>query len=165
MRRLRAILLQDLAVLQPRFPSLPFFAYPPFSGPDWDDFVLAVQSDVAASEPPSLRLQRALPEINAAFESSRDTVLLLALYGALPPQSGQCASPPTFPLVLWCSFSAPPSINATTSPLRSHLQECARTRLAGALGGAQFRGRGAANGHGRNTLAVRKYYYSYTAMP
>ena len=34
LRRLRAILLQDLAVLQPRYPSLPFFAYPPFSGPD-----------------------------------------------------------------------------------------------------------------------------------
>lgn len=75
MRRLRTVLLQDLAVLQPRFPSLPFFAYPPFSGPDWDEFVLTVRSDVAASEPPSLLLQRALPEISAAFESSRDAVL------------------------------------------------------------------------------------------
>ncbi|KAK4119906.1 hypothetical protein N657DRAFT_626024 [Parathielavia appendiculata] len=75
MRRLRTVLLQDLAVLQPRFPSLPFFAYPPFSGPDWGAFALAVRSDVAASEPPSLLLQRALPEISAAFESSRDAVL------------------------------------------------------------------------------------------
>ncbi|RKK35078.1 hypothetical protein BFJ69_g18685, partial [Fusarium oxysporum] len=30
MRRLRIVLLQDLAVLQPRYPSLPFFAYAPF---------------------------------------------------------------------------------------------------------------------------------------
>jgi hypothetical protein len=75
MRRLRTVLLQDLAVLQPRFPSLPFFAYPPFFGPDWDEFALAVRSDAGASEPPSLLLQRALPEISAAFESSRDAVL------------------------------------------------------------------------------------------
>jgi hypothetical protein len=74
-RRLRTVLLQDLAVLQPRFPSLPFFAYPPSSGPDWGEFALAVRSDVAASEPPSLLLQRALPEVSAAFESSRDAVL------------------------------------------------------------------------------------------
>jgi hypothetical protein len=37
MRRLRIVLLQDLAVLQPRFPSLPFFSYPPFHGPEWDE--------------------------------------------------------------------------------------------------------------------------------
>ena len=34
MRRLRTVLLQDLAIIQPRYPSLPFFAYPPFYGPD-----------------------------------------------------------------------------------------------------------------------------------
>jgi hypothetical protein len=32
MRRLRIVLLQDLAVLQPRYPSLPFFALPELSG-------------------------------------------------------------------------------------------------------------------------------------
>jgi hypothetical protein len=31
-KRLRTILLQDLAILQPRFPSLPFFSYAPFYG-------------------------------------------------------------------------------------------------------------------------------------
>jgi hypothetical protein len=34
MRRLRVVLLQDLAVLQPRYPSLPFFAHAPFYGPE-----------------------------------------------------------------------------------------------------------------------------------
>ena len=33
MRRLRLVLLQDLAVLQPRYPSLPFFSHAPFYGP------------------------------------------------------------------------------------------------------------------------------------
>ncbi|KAG6997435.1 hypothetical protein FocnCong_v013424 [Fusarium oxysporum f. sp. conglutinans] len=33
MRRLRIVLLQDLAVLQPRYPLLPFFAYAPFNRP------------------------------------------------------------------------------------------------------------------------------------
>ena len=52
--------------------------------------------------------------------------MVLALYGALPPWSGQCASPPTVPLVLWCSLSAPPRSSITTaSPLRSHLQDMA----------------------------------------
>jgi hypothetical protein len=55
MRRLRIVLLQDLAVLQPRYPSLPFFAYAPFNGPEWDEFAVAVRSDaVGATEPLSL---------------------------------------------------------------------------------------------------------------
>ena len=37
---------------------------------------------------------------------------------------------PTSSLVLWCSVSAPPPINATTSPLRSHLQDRPRSRLS-----------------------------------
>jgi hypothetical protein len=75
MQRLRLVLLQDLAVLQPRFPSLPFFAHPPFYGPDWDQFALAVQSDTAAAEPQSLLLQRALPELSLVLQSSREAVL------------------------------------------------------------------------------------------
>jgi hypothetical protein len=75
MRRLRTVLLQDLAVLQPRYPSLPFFDHPPFYGPDWDEFALAVRSDAAASEPQSLLLQRALPELNSVLESTREAVL------------------------------------------------------------------------------------------
>ena len=56
-RRLCLVLLQDLAVLQPRYPALPFFAYAPFCGPEWDEFAAAVQADaVAGAEPQSLLL-------------------------------------------------------------------------------------------------------------
>lgn len=56
MRRLHTILLQDLAVLQPRYLGLPFFAHAPFYGPEWDP-----------SEPQSLLLQRALPELSSVL--------------------------------------------------------------------------------------------------
>ena len=76
MRRLRTVLLQDLAVLQPRYPTLPFFSHAPFHGPVWDEFALAVRSDVVAgAEPPSMLLQRALPELSSVLESSREAVL------------------------------------------------------------------------------------------
>jgi hypothetical protein len=75
MRRLRTVLLQDLAVLQPRYPSLPFYSYAPFTGPDWDAFALLVQADGAASVPQSLLLQHALPELSSVLESTRETVL------------------------------------------------------------------------------------------
>ena len=76
MRRLRTVLLQDLAVLQPHYPSLPFFAHAPFYGPAWDEFALAIRSDAGVgAEPPSLLLQRALPELSGVLESSRDALL------------------------------------------------------------------------------------------
>ncbi|KAG6989224.1 High-osmolarity-induced transcription protein 1 [Fusarium oxysporum f. sp. conglutinans] len=76
MRRLRIVLLQDLAVLQPRYPSLPFFAYAPFDGPEWDEFAVAVRSDtVGATEQLSLLIQRALPELSGVLESTREAVL------------------------------------------------------------------------------------------
>ncbi|KAJ9413543.1 transcriptional activator of glycolytic enzymes-domain-containing protein [Fusarium oxysporum] len=76
MRRLRIVLLQDLAVLQPHYPSLPFFAYAPFNGPEWDEFAVAVRSDaVGATEPLSLLVQRALPELSGVLESTREAVL------------------------------------------------------------------------------------------
>ena len=76
MRRLRVVLLQDLAVLQPRYPSLPFFAHAPFYGPEWDEFALAVRSDAAgAAEPQSLLIQRALPELSGVLESTREALL------------------------------------------------------------------------------------------
>jgi hypothetical protein len=75
MRRLRTVLVHDLAVLQPRYPSLPFFAHPPFCGPDWDAYALRVQSDTTVSEPQSLLLQRALPELSSVLESTREAVL------------------------------------------------------------------------------------------
>uniref|UniRef100_A0A0D2XRY2 Ndc10 domain-containing protein n=1 Tax=Fusarium oxysporum (strain Fo5176) TaxID=660025 RepID=A0A0D2XRY2_FUSOF len=66
----------DLAVLQPRYPSLPFFAYAPFNGPEWDEFAVAVRSDaVGATEPLSLLVQRALPELSGVLESTREAVL------------------------------------------------------------------------------------------
>lgn len=75
MRRLRTILLQDLAVLQPRYPSLPFYSYAPFTGPEWAAFALLVQADGAASAPQSLLLQRALPELSSVLESTREALL------------------------------------------------------------------------------------------
>ncbi|KAK7592307.1 hypothetical protein V3481_006928 [Fusarium oxysporum f. sp. vasinfectum] len=76
MRRLRIVLLQDLAVLQPRYPSLPFFAYAPFNGSEWDEFAVAVRSDAAgATEPLSLLVQRALPELSGVLESTREALL------------------------------------------------------------------------------------------
>ncbi|RKK30564.1 hypothetical protein BFJ67_g15682, partial [Fusarium oxysporum f. sp. cepae] len=76
MRRLRIVLLQDLAVLQPRYPSLPFFAYAPFNGSEWDEFAVAVRSDaVGATEPLSLLVQRALPELSGVLESTREALL------------------------------------------------------------------------------------------
>ncbi|KAM4067513.1 centromere DNA-binding protein complex CBF3 subunit [Hirsutella rhossiliensis] len=76
MRRLRIVLLQDLAVLQLRYPSLPFFAYAPFSGPEWDEFAVAVRSTaVGAMEPVSLLVRRALPELSGVIECTREALL------------------------------------------------------------------------------------------
>ena len=75
MRRLRIVLLQDLAVLQPRYPSLPFYAYAPFIGSEWEAFAMLVQADGAASAPQSLLLQRALPELSSVLESTREALL------------------------------------------------------------------------------------------
>jgi len=76
LRHLRVVLLQDLAVLQPRYPALLFYAYAPFCGPEWDDFARLVQADAAgASEPQSLLLQRALPELSSVLQSSREAIL------------------------------------------------------------------------------------------
>ena len=77
LQHLRTVLLQDLAVLQPRYPSLPFYAYPPFQGPEWAAFAATVQASAAeeATEPQSLLLQRALPELAKVIESTRSAIL------------------------------------------------------------------------------------------
>jgi len=76
LRHLRVVLLQDMAVLQPRYPGLPFFAHAPFSTPEWRDYALLVQADATgASEPLSLLVQRALPELSGVLESSREAIL------------------------------------------------------------------------------------------
>lgn len=51
MQRLCIVLLQDLAVLQPRYPSLPFYTHTSFIGPEWEAFAMLVQADGAATEP------------------------------------------------------------------------------------------------------------------
>ena len=94
MRRLRIVLLQDLAVLQPRFPSLPFFNHAPFHGREWEDFAHTTQASVEdTTEPPSLLLQRALPEIYGVMESTRKAMLHSnhQLVGQLSGQLGQLA--------------------------------------------------------------------------
>jgi hypothetical protein len=76
MRRLRTVFLQDFAVLQPRYPSLPFFVYALFYGLAWDEFALAVRSNAGvAAEPPSLLLQHTLPKLSGVLKSSREALL------------------------------------------------------------------------------------------
>jgi hypothetical protein len=76
MRYLRAVLLQDLAILQPQFPELPFFRHQPFYGPDWDTYAVSVQTAVRETpDPPSLLLQRALPELCTILENMRANLL------------------------------------------------------------------------------------------
>ena len=94
MRRLRIVLLQDLAVLQPRFPSLPFFNHAPFHGREWEGFASTVQARVEdTTEPPSLLLQRALPEIYGVMDSTRKAILHSSyqLVGQLSGQLGELA--------------------------------------------------------------------------
>ena len=76
MKRLRIVLLQDLAVLQPQFPSLPFFSYPPFYGEEWETFARTAQASITdTAEPPSLLLQRALPDLCGLIENTRSAIL------------------------------------------------------------------------------------------
>jgi len=76
LRRLRVVLLQDLAALQPQFPTLPFFSYAPFHGPDWAVFAKSVQASVDdAEEPASLLVKRVLPELYSLVESTCSAIL------------------------------------------------------------------------------------------
>lgn len=76
MRRLRVVLLQDLAALQPQFPTLPFFSHAPFRGPDWAAFAKSVQASIDdPEEPASLLVKRALPELYSLVESTRSAIL------------------------------------------------------------------------------------------
>jgi hypothetical protein len=76
MRRLHIVLLQDLAVLPPWLPLLPFFFYAPLYSSEWEDFALTVQAGITDTvEPPSLLLQRALPELYGLIESTRSAIL------------------------------------------------------------------------------------------
>ena len=76
MKRLRIVLLQNLAVLQPQYLFLPFFSYPPFYGKKWEEFARTVRANITdTAEPPSLLLQRTLPELCGLIENTRLAIL------------------------------------------------------------------------------------------
>src|SRR5437764_14377746 len=61
---LRTAMLQDVAILQRRFPLCSLWQHPVFCGPDWRCFaddVLAVQD--AAEEPIDMRIRTVLPDL------------------------------------------------------------------------------------------------------
>ena len=68
LKRLRVIVLQDLAILQPDYPGLPFFSLPLFQRQEWVDFAAVVRAQHWGNEVPrSVLLERAVPELNAAI--------------------------------------------------------------------------------------------------
>ena len=73
----RRVLLQDLAVLQPKFPKMRLFGHRLFETPEWAEFAATVQAAEAAhvEEPQSVLLSRALPEISNVLHGSRNAVL------------------------------------------------------------------------------------------
>jgi len=78
LKHLRRVLLQDLAVLQPKFPKMRLFGHRLFETPEWVEFVAVVQAAEAAhiEEPQSVLLGRVLPEISNSLHGTRDAVLL-----------------------------------------------------------------------------------------
>ncbi|KAM9874553.1 osmostress-responsive transcription [Verticillium dahliae] len=128
---------KDLAVLQPRYPSLPFFAYAPFSGPEWDEFAVAVRTDaVGATEPLSLLVQRALQELSGVLESTREVlfqnsqrlairlearlegiqdVLNALLQGRVPITTGYFGAGPAVALAPAPAPSTAPTLNFNTA--------------------------------------------------
>ena len=68
LKRLRVIILQDLAILQPDYPGLPFFSLPLFQRQEWVDFAAVVRAAHWGNEVPrSVLLERTVPELNAAI--------------------------------------------------------------------------------------------------
>ncbi|RKK17798.1 hypothetical protein BFJ65_g8123 [Fusarium oxysporum f. sp. cepae] len=108
MRRLRIVLLQDLAVLQPRYPSLPFFAYAPFNGPEWDEFAVAVRSD-ANSQRLAIRLEARLEGIQDGLDAllqGKVPVTFTGHFGARPAVS-LAPAPSTAPTLNFNTAPAP----------------------------------------------------------
>ena len=72
------MLLQDLAILQPKFPKMRLFSHRLFEMPEWAEFMAIIQVVEAAhiEEPRSILLGCALPEINNSLHGTRDAVLL-----------------------------------------------------------------------------------------
>jgi hypothetical protein len=77
LKHLQRVLLQDLAVLQPKFPKMRLFGHRLFETPKWAEFAAVVQAAEAAhvEEPRSVLLSRALPEISGALYGTRDAML------------------------------------------------------------------------------------------
>jgi hypothetical protein len=78
LKHLWRVLLQDLAVLQHKFPKMRLFSHRLFEMPKWAEFVATVQAAEAThvEEPRSVLLSRALPEISNALHRTCDAVLL-----------------------------------------------------------------------------------------
>ena len=72
---LRVVLLQDLAVLQPDYPDLPFFQHEVFSMPSWIPYSEVVRAAVLDPEySRSLLLEQVLPEVSHAVYNTRDSL-------------------------------------------------------------------------------------------
>jgi hypothetical protein len=70
LKRLRVVLFQDLAILQPDYPELPFFSQPLFSTAEWKSFAKTAREGQPSSEEEATQnglLERAVPEIASTF--------------------------------------------------------------------------------------------------
>src|SRR5436190_6874646 len=75
LRHLRVVLLQDLAVLQPDFPDLPFFRHEVFGIPSWVSYSEVVRAAVLNPKySRSLLLEQVMPEVSHAVYNSRDSL-------------------------------------------------------------------------------------------
>jgi hypothetical protein len=81
LRHLRVVLLQDLAVLQPDYPDLPFFQHEVFSMPSWIPYSEVVRAAVLDPEySRSLLLEQVVPEVSHAVYNTRDSLHQQALH-------------------------------------------------------------------------------------
>src|SRR3569833_888053 len=123
LRYLRVVLLQDLAVLQPQFPTLPFYSYSPFRGLAWEDYARTVRAGIdEATEPAGELLQRAMPELCTLVESTRSALLSSTqqLASQLANQHAQLAAQLNT-LNSWFSGQAPVTITGYLGPSPSNL--------------------------------------------
>src|SRR5436190_17272514 len=75
LRHLRVVLLQDLAVLQPDFPDLPFFWHEVFRIPSWVSYSEVVRAAVLNPEySRSLLLEQVIPEVSHTVYNSSDSL-------------------------------------------------------------------------------------------
>jgi len=72
---LRVVLLQDLAVLQPDYPDLPFFRHEVFRMPSWVPYSEVIRAAVLDPEySRSLLLEQVLPEVSHAVYNTCDSL-------------------------------------------------------------------------------------------